>query len=216
MSQTVGEFANILITVWKTLFLWFVAEGTASLPLTVRLQFPTLHVQTFTLLPCRIWNKDLIGIDWDFYPLQRFAKKVTNRTEAACRIETQSENRTQHVYEKARAADSGRSLAVWEWREPRTIRASGSISPMFWAKPRPARVEKYSFHVITAQKNTWRKLKVILQNPWAPWKHDDEACSLLIGRQEMLTLDEVLATKQPQFHYLAPGRAVPFFLLHGN
>lgn len=125
------------------------------------------------------------------------AKKVTNRTEAACRIETQSENRTQHVYEEARAADSGRSLAVWEWREQRMSERAALSLPCSGEKPHPTRVEKYSFHVNTAQTNTSRKLKVILQNPWAPCERDGKACSLLIGRQEMLTLDEVLLQSNP-------------------
>lgn len=83
--------------------------------ITVQLEFPAaLHVQTITLPPFQDLEYGLNRYRLGVLSFTALAKKVTSRTEAACRMETQSENRKQHVYEKAGAADSGRSLAVWE------------------------------------------------------------------------------------------------------
>lgn len=151
--------------------------------MAVQPQFLAWHVQTFTLLPCKIWTKASIHCDniHSIDPiLYNTHKEGHQPSVAACRVETQSKNLMQHVYEKARAADSRRSLAVREWGEHRTIRVNGALSHQCSGeKPRRARVEKQLFLVNAAQTNTSAKWKVILLNLWALWIHNSRVWSVV-------------------------------------
>lgn len=149
-------------------------------------------VKYMAVQPCKIWAKASIDcIDFILYTCEESQRPSA----AACGIETQSENRMRHVYEKERAADSGRSLAVREWRKHRTIRVNGALSRRgSGKKPRQARVEKHLLLVNAAQTN----IQQSTSEPVSPVTSQQRCC------------------RKEKFDNPAPGLAGPFCLFHAN
>lgn len=154
-SSMQREFENTLLHILKGWVRQFVSYK------TVQLQFPDLHNQTFTLLPCKIWNKYSVGTDQGFYPLQHLQRRsLTVRRQPAEYRRIVKTARSMFMRKRELLTQEGHWLSGSKESTEQLEWAVLSL-PCPGENPRTAHVEKQTFHVNAVQTITSGKWKVI-------------------------------------------------------